>query len=292
MPWEDDLSSKTPYDYLIDVLCHIPYFLEIVAHNGDSCTGVISERSVNYKPLEEELVQLLGTLKALHEAWRAHWPNAYWAVSPRPFSASEGKGNKFPQPPYETVLQFTDMARANDFCIFNMALIIALLLLQDIAEPQVAQNTLRTMFPHLPCCSTESLANLIGRTAEYLLLDEHGSIGYINFTFPGAIAYLALDNKSPQAKYIYEVFELNANSSGFGFGEFVLNVPTPLRTWMASCVERHQRQTSCPGSYGSPDTLVSDIVTPENEPCAQSCFDTWEQVTPTLPVRTSSGFAQ
>ena len=298
VPWEDDLLSKTAYDYLVDVLCHIPYFLEIVAHRSESYTGVIPEQD-DYKVLEKQLIELLESLKDLHDAWGAQWPNAYWLVSPQPISPSEAKDTKFPQSPYETVLHFTDMWRANDFCIFNMALILALLLLQDVAEPQVVQNTLRRMFPQSPCCSIQSLAIPIGRTAEYLLLDQHGSLGFICYTFPATIAYLALDKDSPHTKYIYEVFERNAASSGFGFGEFILNVPTPLKMWIDSCKERHQRQTPCLSSDGSPDTLTSDTVTSdssamktESEQCAQSCFDTPDLIMPNLPVRTSSGFAR
>ena len=140
VPWEDDLLSKTAYDYLVDVLCHIPYFLEIVAHRSESYTGVIPEQD-DYKILEKQLIELLESLKDLHDAWGAQWPNAYWPVSPQPISPSEVKDTKFPQSPYETLLHFMDMWRADDFCIFNMALILALLLLQDVAEPQVVQNT-------------------------------------------------------------------------------------------------------------------------------------------------------
>lgn len=118
------------------------------------------------------------------------------------------------------------------------------------------------------------------------------------YTFP-ATAYLELDKDSPQAKYIYEAFECNASSSGFGFGEFTLDVATPLKMWIDSCRVRHQRQTLCPSSDGSPDTLKSDTVTSdssamktEREQCAQACFDTPDQVIPNLPVGTSSGFAQ
>lgn len=69
---------------------------------------------------------------------------------PRPISPSEAKDTKFPRSPYETVLHFTDMWRVNDFCVFNMTLTLALLLLQDVAEPQVVQNTLLRKFPQSP----------------------------------------------------------------------------------------------------------------------------------------------
>ncbi|KAL2048891.1 hypothetical protein ABVK25_010843 [Lepraria finkii] len=111
---------------------------------------------------------------------------------------------------------------------------------------------------------TAAQVPLIDRTAEYHLLDQHGSLRFICYTFPATIAHLDLDKNSPQAKYIYEAFECNAGNSGFGFGEFTLDVATPLKMWIDSCRVRHQRQTPCPSSDGSPDTLNSDTVTADS----------------------------
>ena len=299
VPWEDDLPSKTPFDYLVDILCDIPHFLEIVTHRSDTYTGIIPEQQVDYKIVEAQLKELLKSLKALRDAWGNQWPKAYWPVSSQSISLSEAEDTKFPQPPYETVLHFTDMERAYDFCIFNMTLILALLLLHDVAGPQVVQQTLLDMFPQYSCGSILSPANLIGRAAEYLLLDQHGSLGFICYNFPATIAYLVMDRNSPQAKYIHEVFVRNAGSCGFGFGEFSLSMPTPFRIWIESCKERHLRQNSCPSFDGSPDTLSSDTLTSEtpgftaeSEQYVQSCFSAQDQAIPNLPVRTSSGFGQ
>ena len=73
-----------------------------------------------------------------------------------------------------------------------------------------------------------------------MLLDIHGSRGYIVLMFPATIAYFASGKGSPEAKWLHDVCKRHATSCGFGFGDFALDQITPLSLWMEDCKERRQ----------------------------------------------------
>ena len=254
VPWEGDMEAKTTMDYLVDVLADIPYFLQLLTPERRSFPGIISENQHGCKIAKAQLPRLLKRLKDLHHAWEAQSINSYWPVTPSPRSPSAGNEEmKSPPPPFETVLHFTDLQRAYDFCLFNTALLLVFLLLEDSGEPQLVSKFLQDMFPTFANCSIQIIANLICRSADYLLLDKHGSLGFILWTFPATVSYLFMDKNLPQAKYVFDIITRNSASSGFGFGDFVLKMPTPLGMWMEGCRARHQQQAE----YQSPETLAS-----------------------------------
>ena len=254
VPWEGDKEAKTTMDYLVDVLADIPYFLQILTTNRRSFPGIIAENQPGCKLLKAQLPRVLKRLKDLHHAWGAQFLNSYWPVtpSPRPPFARD-KEMKSPPPPFETVLHFTDLQRAYDFCLFNVTLLLVLILLEDSGEPKLVDKFLQDMFPNIPNCTIQIIANSICRSADYLLLDMHGSLGFILWTFPATVAYLFMDKKMPQARYVSDICTRNSASSGYGFGDFVLRMPTPLGMWMEGCRARHQQQAE----YQSPETLAS-----------------------------------
>ena len=253
------MEAKTITDYLVDVLADIPYFLQLLTTKCHCFPGANPENQPCCKLAKAQLPQLLKRLKDLQHAWEAHYTDSYWQVTPSPRSPSAGdEETESTRPPFETVLHFTDVQRADDFCLFNAALLLVLLLLEDAGEPQLVSRFLQDMFPTFANCSIQNIANLICRSAEYLLLDEHGSLGYIRWTFPAAITYLFMDKNLPQAKYVLDITTRNAASSGFGFGDFVLKVQTRLGMWMDGCRARNQQQAD----YQSPETLAS---TPDEE---------------------------
>ena len=248
------MEAKTTMDYLVDVLADIPYFLQLLTTKCRCFPGANSENQPCCKLAKAQLPQLLKRLRDLHHAWEAQYTDSYWPVTPSSRSPSpEDEEMKSMPPPFETVLHFTDLQRADDFLLFNVALLLVLLLLEDAGEPQLVSKFLQDMFPTFENRSIQNIANLICRSADYLMLDKHGTLGYILWTFPAAVTYLFMDKNLPQAKYVIDITTRNAASSGFGFGDFVLKIQTPLSMWMDSCRGRRQQQAE----YQSPETLAS-----------------------------------
>ena len=179
------MEAKTTTDYLVDVLADIPYFLQLLTTKCRCFPGANPENQPCCKLAKAQLPQLLNRLKDLHHAWEAQYRDSYWPVTPSPRSPSAGDEEmKSMPPPFEKVLHFTDVQRADDFCLFNVALLLVLLLLEDAGEPQLVSKFLQDMFPKIENCSIQNIANLICSSADYLLLDKHGSLGYILWTFP------------------------------------------------------------------------------------------------------------
>ena len=269
-------------DNLVDALADIPKFLQqsIASHNA--FTGVFPETYLDRNVADGELLKFIKRLKELHLTWEGNHPNAYWPVASRsrPPSIIEEDG-KSPSPPFETVLRFTDLWRAHDFCLINVAFILAFALLEDAGGSELVQKILLDTFPLYSNCSIQDIVNLICRSADYLLLDEHGSLGYIIFTFPATVAYLYMDKDLPQAKYLMDIAVRNSTTSGFGFGDFVLKMPTPLSKWMDDCRARQQQeqQQQQPSRTSSPESPDTQPTTPDEQ-------------TAELAPRTSSGSAQ
>lgn len=254
VPWEGDTEAKTTMDYLVDILADIPYFLQILTPKRRSFPGIISENQPGSKIAKAQLPRLLKKLQDLHHAWEAQYTNSYWPVTPSPRSRPTGNEEiKYPPPPFETVLHFTDLQRAYDFCLFNATLLLVLLLLEESGESQLVSKFLQDMCPTIANCSIQIIANLICRSADYLLLDKHGSLGYILWTFSATVTYLFMDKNLPQAKYVFDITTRNSVSSGFGFGDFALKMHTPLSMWIEGCRARHHQKAE----YQSPETLAS-----------------------------------
>ena len=253
------MEAKTTMDYLVDVLADIPYFIQSLTPELRSSPGSIFENQPGNRIAKAQLSRLLKKLKDLHQSWEAQYPYSYWQVTPSPRSNPAGNEKmKSPPPPFETVLHFTDLERAYDFCLFNATLLLVLLLLEESGESQLVSKFLQDMFPTCANFSIQIIANLICRSADYLLLDKHGSLGYILWTFSATVTYLFMDKNLPEAKYVFDITTRNSASSGFGFGDFVLKMPTPLSMWMEGCKARHQQRAE----YQSPETLAS---TPDEE---------------------------
>lgn len=254
VPWEGDMEAKTTMDHLVDVLADIPYYLQLLMPKCSSFPDIISDNQPGSKIAKGQLARLLKRLKDLHHAWKAQYTNPCWPVTPSPRSPPAGNEEmKSPPPPFETVLHFTDVQRAYEFCLFNAALLLVLLLLEESGESQLVSKFLQDMFPNFTNCSIQMIADLICGSADYLLLDKHGSLGYILWTFSATVTYLFMDKSLPQAKYVFDIITRNSANSGFGFSGAVLKLPTPLSMWMEGCKARHQQQAE----YQSPETLAS-----------------------------------
>ncbi|KAK4696615.1 hypothetical protein P7C71_g1331, partial [Lecanoromycetidae sp. Uapishka_2] len=259
-PWENDPSSKSHLDCLVDVLADIPGFLERVLYNDPSSGGLILNVQAENEALQVQLLGLLHNLATLHNTWKTKSPNASREIKNLNRALPpELEATNSPYPPFECVFYFENMMLAYQFIIFNSVLILALELLLSVCGPQVVNSVLVNIFPDIPNCSIQSLATHICQTAEYLYLNIHHSRGYIVFTFPATIAYMVLDKESPAARYLYDMCTLNAGINGFGFGAFALEQPTPLSVWIDGLKE--QNHTTSPLSHATTETPVEEDMT-------------------------------
>lgn len=250
VPWEDDLPAKTPCDYLVDILSDIPCFLQQVTYGPISCTNLFPESQMDRIGLQKQLLERLETVKELRKGWNIKYSGPLWQIPPKNTSLAMREGRSsldLVEPPFQTVLYFTDLSRVNDFLIYNTTLILLIMLYEAVSydiEPSLSypSTTLQTLFPKI---TLQSLACDICRCTEYLLLDIHGARGYIILNFPATVAYFAIDKETAEAKWLHDVCKRNAERSGFGFADNALDRATPLSIWMSDCEKRRQSILRC-----------------------------------------------
>ena len=220
------------------MLSDVPSFLQQVS----STTGQITASTVSpgvhsdQACLQNQIYQRLETMKGLRETWHAKYTNPVWQTSPKMTPPTTPVGDISPNfliPPFQTVLYFTDMYRAYDLCIYNTTLILLIMLYEQVSHDldpllQYPSPALQALFP---TTSPHSLIRDICRCTEYMLLEEHGSRGYIVLMFPATIAFFASEKDSLEAKWLRDVCKRHAGSSGFGFGDLALDQPMPLNRW-------------------------------------------------------------
>lgn len=244
VPWEDDLPAKPLFEYLVDVLSDVPYFLQEVVHpNKLPATGLLLRPSK--ESLQKQLLERIKSLKEIWEAWHIKHSSPMWPV---PIVSAPSLGSDSMRPPFDAFLYFTDMSRAYDYCAFNMTFILYFLLYQDLSSGNVQpiQDLLPSLFPN---GSIQTLVRNICRCTEFLCLDEHGSRGYIVLQLPATIAYLAVDKHSPEAKWLCDVCKGHARRNGFGWGDFAMDQVTPLSRWTASCRDRYHCDSTPTGHF-------------------------------------------
>jgi len=244
VPWEDDLPAKIPFDYLVDVLSDILSFIQQATCISGSPTTATTPPSARPHQilLQKKLLERLETVKGLGEAWHTKYSNPLYQIPPKMTPPASPVGGNSPEllvPPFQTVLYSTDMYRAYDFCIYTTTLILLFMLYEELSHDldpslQYPSIALQALFPKI---SLQSLVRDIRRCTEYMLLDIHGSRGYIVLMFPATVAYFASDKDSSEAKWLQDVYKRHASSSGFGFGDSALDQVTPLSSWMENCKE-------------------------------------------------------
>lgn len=243
VPWEDDVSAKSHFDYLVDVLCDIPFFLQHIVH-PNSPTAVGSPERPDKESLQKQLLERLQIVREVREAWHIDYfkdSSPMWPVPVTSSASSQGPDNI--RPPFDAAIHFTDLNRAYEICLFQVVCILLFLLYQDLSPGNV--QPVEDLLPGISSDgSVQTLARNICRCTDFLCSEKLGSRGYIILQMPATIAYLAIDKNSPEAKWLYHICEKHARSSGFGWGDFAMNQVTPLSQWLASCRDRN------PGSNG------------------------------------------
>lgn len=239
VPWEDDPSTKSLFEHLIDVFSDIPYFLQEIA-NANISTTVSWPKRPDKDILQKELLRRLETLRELRKAWHMKYTTPMWTV---PVASASSPDPDSIKPPFDAAIYFTNMLRAYEFCTLQMTCILLVLLYQELSPEnlQPVEDALPDLFPN---GAIEDLARNICRCTEFLCLDQNGSRGYIVLQLPATIAYLAIDPNAPEAKWLYSVCKKRARSSGFGWGHFAMDQVTPLSIWLASCRDRRRSSAS------------------------------------------------
>lgn len=227
---------------MVDVFSDIPFILQQVTQRSSYSSLPTAADPVfpaDLSILQRQLLGHLETVLGLRETWHSKYSSPLWQIPPKTSSAANACHSNM-EPPFETVLYFTDMYRANDFCIYNTVLILLVMLYDRVShdlDPSLPYPTF-ALQARFPKTSLQTLVHDICRCTEFLLLDIHGSRGYVVFTLPATIAYYASDKESPEAKWLHDMCKGHADRSGFGFGEFALDRATPLSTWMDDCKKR------------------------------------------------------
>ena len=200
---------------------------------------------IDQSRLQQQILEHIKAVRDLKVPWHAKYSNPVWETSPKitpPATPMDGNPPQVTEAPFQTVLYFTDMYRAYDLLIYNSTLILLIMLYEQVSldlDPSLSypNETLLTLFPDM---SLQSLIQNICRCTEYMLLDIHGSRGYISLMLPATIGYLASEGDSAEARWLREVCKRHAGSSGFGFGAFTLDQITPLSMWMNDWKKRRQ----------------------------------------------------
>ena len=227
---------------MIDILLDIPSYLEKVTRDTALFPAVTPKSRAHYYAVREGTIRLLEKLDLGQKTWKSDFTHAFRQISPKgsPLAKDEEtESSSGEETPFKTVFYFTDMWPAYELCTYNTAVILLVSLYHEFSEKLNEQST-----PPFFISPVQEYGRQICRCAEYLLLDIHGSRGWINFTFSATIAYCAMDEDSVEAKWLYTVCKRNSRSKGFGFGEFALDRVTPFSEWMRSRQERRRATTS------------------------------------------------
>ena len=238
VPWEDDLPAKSSFDYFVDVLCDVPSFLQQVTCRPRSSEAANHPNAqLDQTLMQRQILDRLRILRDLREEWYQKYSQLVWETPPKVITETGPDRDgppKLTMFPCQTALYFQDMWRAYEFCISTATMILLFMLHEQVSHtssptspyPSTALQSL------LPKVSLQSLIQDICRCTEYMLLERHGSRGYIVLMFPASIAYFASSKDSLEAKWLYDVCKRHAGTSGFGFGDLMLDQILPLSMWM------------------------------------------------------------
>jgi hypothetical protein len=163
--------------------------------------------------------QKLTELSEWHRGWISDFDICRYEVDTDQSSHTsiEAGGPLFP-----SILYFTDVWRAYEFCVHNALRILLLRLHSQIGcmRPASPGQTIVTDFVETGT-SVKELAIEICRSVDYFL-NKHGQMGALLLMFPAQIALLALDRTSEVAIWLMNVLAKIAESGGLEIGRQIL----------------------------------------------------------------------
>ncbi|RDW62344.1 hypothetical protein BP6252_11777 [Coleophoma cylindrospora] len=199
VPWEDDLASKQPIDYLLDILCDISGLIEDI----DRAERVGRAYEEN---LDQLIIQSFRDINKWWQQWEAHIADSCEEVTTDPKSTImvDEDGILFP-----TLFEYKNFFTAYTTCIYN-AVRIQLLLLWEIltrAAPHTAEPQLGLDEPNnTPLLGITSdargLAREIFQSLEYCHLQSKHHFGTFCLLFPVDFAYGSLGLNSRESRWL------------------------------------------------------------------------------------------
>ncbi|EPE32962.1 hypothetical protein GLAREA_05974 [Glarea lozoyensis ATCC 20868] len=227
VPWENDLTSKEPLDYLFDILCDITMYLEE------------SRKQAGVKPVPsaELEAKVLASLQQL-DTWWKYWirlnpyPCREFAIdSDSTLYTKDAEGVIFP-----TILVYNGLNTAYTLCTYNATRMLLLKLQETFPRSHAhptgfeSPNDPHSQVPLLGLSSDyQGLAYEIFRSAEYLHVESDQFMVSFTSMFIFDIAYSALDPKSREAKWLLSKVSLPMRSM-HGKGETFAKAITVLPT--------------------------------------------------------------
>jgi hypothetical protein len=161
----------------------------------------------------------LTELSEWHRDWVSDFDICRYEVdaSQSSYTSIKAGGPLFP-----SILYFTDVWRAYEFCVHNALRILLLRLhnqmgCMNTASPEqtIATDLIETR------TSVEELAIEVCRSVDYFL-NKHSQMGALLLMFPAQIALLALDRTSEVAIWLMNVLAKIAESDGLEIGRQIL----------------------------------------------------------------------
>jgi hypothetical protein len=163
--------------------------------------------------------QKLRELSEWHRDWISDFDICRYEVDTNQssYTSIEAGGPLFP-----SILYFTDVWRAYEFCVHNALRILLLRLHSQIRRMSTAKpgQTIATDFVDTRT-SVEELAIEVCRSVDYFL-NKHGQMGALLLMFPAQIALLALDRTSEVATWLMKVLAKISESGGLEIGRQIL----------------------------------------------------------------------
>ncbi|KAJ9603348.1 hypothetical protein H2200_012126 [Cladophialophora chaetospira] len=207
--------NKSPQNRLVDILVHIPGFLEDQAQ---------LERAAS-QHFRLDLIQRIEYQIARAHNWRWQWeemnPEVAWEVEPEMLPTDQ----VLPQPrPIRKVLLFSSFSKATELCLYNAILLFLLGLLWTLKPPasnspepiRLSQSSL-----YMPG-DVDSLiepAIEICRTFEFQLLNVKQSRDCALFwLFPLGMASKALEENTDYLAWIRGMLDASQVTRGYGTG--------------------------------------------------------------------------
>ena len=208
MEWKATLCqnnslSKDPLESLIDILCNIPGLLEDAEEAQLLSTTAKGDIGTHWTNLVAKCEDNLSRLAEWRKDWESRFGQCSYELESIQFTSPSPDGHVLQFP---TVLHFTNIWRAYEFCIHN-ALRILLLRLYTRAityaygtkygDQSTANTTVQSDAVVI------NLAVDICRCINYFLLPEHRYLGALLLClFPGQIALLSLDHDSELGQWL------------------------------------------------------------------------------------------
>jgi hypothetical protein len=218
VPWEDDPASKTQLDYLIDILCDYPGLLED-ADNARLARGPAESKGMVWTDVVHQCHKKLAELSEWQRDWVSNFDICLYEVDANQssYTSIEAGGPLFP-----SILYFTDVWRAYEFCVHNALRILLLRLHSQVARMRTSNpgQAIATNFTETRTC-VEELAIGVCRSVDYFL-NKHGQMGALLLMFPAQIALLALNRTSKVAIWLMNVLAKIAESGGLEIGRQIL----------------------------------------------------------------------